>query len=192
MIEIDKTIVSEILFERKFLCDLTACKGACCVEGDYGAPLENTEADYLKNNIEKIKPFLRQEGINEINKQGTSVIDHENDTVTPLINNLECAYAVFNDNGITSWGIEKAHEAGAIELIKPITCHLYPIRINKDCNYDALNYSKWEICDSACKLGELQGLKVFRFLESAIVRKYGRDYFNVMEEVDKALDKLKK
>jgi hypothetical protein len=192
VIEIDKTLVSEILFERKFLCDLDACKGACCVEGDSGAPLENSEVEYLKDNIEKILPFLRKEGVDEIKKLGTSVIDLENDQVTPLINNLECAYTIFDEKGIAKCGIEKAHEAGAIEFIKPMSCHLYPIRVSKVGNYEALNYSKWEVCDPACKLGEAKGLKVYRFLETALVRKYGRDYFNVLEEVDKAMDKLKK
>lgn len=192
MIEIDKTLVSEILFERKFLCDLNACKGACCVEGDSGAPLENSEVAYVKNNINKIIPFLREVGVREIEKQGTSVIDRDNDQVTPLINNLECAYTVFNEKGIAQCGIEQAHEAGVIDLIKPISCHMYPIRISKIGNYEALNYSKWDLCDPACKLGESQGLKVFRFLETALVRKYGRDYFNVMEEVDREMDKLKK
>lgn len=192
MIEIEKTLVSELLFEKKFLCDLTACKGACCVEGDSGAPLEQSEKEYLENNIEKIKPFLRKEGVKAINEQGTSFVDAEKDDVTPLINNKECAYTVFNDKGIAACGIERAHEAGAIDLIKPISCHLYPIRVSKLANYEALNYSKWEICDPACKLGELQGLKVFRFLKTALVRKFGQDYFKYMEEVDKALENLKK
>ena len=192
MIEIDKTLVSEILFERKFLCDLNACKGACCVEGDSGAPLEKSEAEYLRNNIDKIIPFLRPEGVRAIKKLGTSVVDAENDEVTPLIDMLECAYTVFDENGIAKCGIEHAHESGAIDFMKPMSCHLYPIRITRVGKYEALNYSKWEICDPACKLGEVRGLKVYKFLETALVRKYGRDYFSVLEEVDRAMDKLKK
>lgn len=162
------------------------------MEGDSGAPLEKSEVEYLEKNIAKIIPFLRKEGIQEIKEQGTSVTDRDNDEVTPLINNLECAYTVFDEKGIAQCGIERAHTAGAVDLIKPMSCHLYPIRISKIGNYEALNYSKWEICDPACKLGEARGLKVYKFLETALVRKFGRDYFNVMEEVNKAMDKLKK
>jgi hypothetical protein len=175
VIEIDKTLVSEMLFERRFFCDLEACKGACCVEGDSGAPLDKEEAEYLRDNMDKIAPFLREEGVGTIHKLGTSVVDLENDEVTPLIENRECAYTVFDERGIAKCGIERAYEAGAIDFIKPM-----------------LNYSKWDICDPACKLGESRGLKVFKFLESALVRKYGRDYFAVLEEVDSAMEKLKK
>ena len=153
MIEIGKTLVSELLFEKKFHCDLEACKGGCCVEGDAGAPLEVDEKEYLENNVDKIKPYLRDVGISAIEKQGASVIDFEGDTVTPLVNGRECAYTVFGDNGIAQCGIEIAHQAGEISLIKPISCHLFPVRINKVGTYEALNYSKQKICDPACDLG---------------------------------------
>ena len=192
MIEIEKTLVSEQIFERQFLCDLNACKGACCVEGDAGAPLEKSEVDYLKKNYDKIKPFLREEGRKAISKGGTSTIDREGDDVTTLVNGLECAYTVFDEKGIAKCGIEKAYEAGAVDFIKPISCHLYPIRINKVASFEALNYSKWSICDDACTLGEKMGVKVYRFLEKALVRKFGRDYFGHLEEVDKALDNIEK
>lgn len=181
-----------MIFERQFLCDLEACKGACCVEGDAGAPLEKEEVEYLKKNYSRIKPFLREEGRKAISAEGTHTIDREGEDVTPLVKGLECAYTIFDEKGIAKCGIEKAHEAGAIDFVKPISCHLYPIRITKVASYDALNYSKWEICDPACKLGEAKGLKVYRFLEKAITRKFGKNYFSQLEEVDKALDNLRK
>lgn len=192
MVEIENTLVSEILFERKFLCDLEACKGACCVEGDAGAPLEDEEAVYLEKNIEKISPYLRKEGLKAIKKYGTSVIDKEGDIVTSLVKNAECAYVIFDDKGISKCGIEAAYEDGAIDFQKPISCHLYPVRISKIASMEALNYSKWDICDPACKLGESKGLKVFRFLKEALIRKYDENYFDIMEEVDKALESIKK
>ncbi len=192
MIEIENTLVSEILFERKFLCDLEACKGACCVEGDAGAPLEEAEAEYLKENIKKITPYLRKEGIKAIIEHGTSVIDKEGDEVTSLVKNAECSFVIFDEKGISKCGIESAYEDGVIGFQKPISCHLYPVRISKIGSMEALNYSKSEICDPACKLGESTGLKVFRFLKEALIRKYGLSYYNIMEEVDKALDSVKK
>ncbi len=192
MIEIDKTLVSEVLFERQFLCDLEACKGACCIQGDAGAPLTEKEAKYLKKNFKKISPYLRKEGIEAIEKSGTSVVDREGDQVTTLVDDAECAYVIFDDKGIAKCGIEAAWEDKAIDFQKPISCHLYPIRITKVGSMEALNYSKWDICDPACKLGEAKGLKVYRFLKNALIRKYGEEYFSVLEEVDTALDKIKK
>jgi hypothetical protein len=192
MVEIENTLVSEILFEKKFLCDLEACKGACCVQGDAGAPLEKDEVQFLAENIEKIKPYLRKEGIVAIEKEGTSVVDIEGDAVTTLVQGAECAYSIFDKKGTAFCGIEKAWEDGMIDFQKPISCHLYPIRITKVASMEALNYSKWEICDPACKLGELKGLKVYRFLKNSLERKYGKAYFKILEEVDRALEDLKK
>jgi hypothetical protein len=192
VIEIENTLVSDILFERKFVCNLSACKGACCVQGDGGAPLEKDEKEYLEKNIDKIKPYLRKEGISTIEKLGASLVDKDGDDVTPLVDNQECAYTVFEADGTAKCGIENAHAAGAVDLIKPISCHLYPIRITKVGNYDALNYSKWEICDPACELGKAKNVKVYQFLKSPITRKYGEAYFSTLEEVDKALNSIKK
>lgn len=192
MVEIENTLVSEILFEKKFLCDLEACKGACCVEGDAGAPLEKEEAEYLKRNIHKISPYLRKEGIAAIENLGTSVIDIEGDEVTSLVNNAECSFVIFDEEGITKCGIEAAYEDGAIDFRKPISCHLYPIRISKIGSMEALNFSKWQICDPACKLGQLKGLKVYRFLKDALIRKFGQKYFESLEEVNLVLENIKK
>lgn len=192
MIEVGNTLVSELLFERQFLCDLDACKGACCVEGDEGAPLEKEEVEFLEKNIGKIKPFLRKEGIQAIEREGTSVPDREGEPVTTLVEGKECAYVIFDQKGIAKCGIEKAWEEGAVDFQKPISCHLYPIRITKIASMEALNYSKWHICDPACKLGEMKGLKVYRFLKDALTRKYGEDYFSILEEVDEALENIKK
>lgn len=160
--------------------------------GDAGAPLEDSEVKYLKKNYKKIEPYLRESGKKSISEQGTSVIDHEGDHVTPLIEGKECAYVLFDEKGIAKCGIERAHEDGVIDFKKPLSCHLYPIRISKLASMEALNYSKWDICSPACELGKMKGLKVYRFLKEALVRKYGEEYFKVLEEVDQALDNIKK
>lgn len=192
MIEVDKTLISELLFEKRFLCDLEACKGACCIEGDAGAPLEKDEVKYLKKHFNKIRPYLRKEGVAALEELGTSVRDREGDDVTTLVKGKECAYVIFDEKGIAKCGIEKAHEEGKIDFQKPISCHLYPVRISKIASMEALNYSKWEICDPACKLGEAKNLKVYRFLKDALIRKYGSSYFETLEDIDAALDNIKK
>ena len=131
MIQIDDKLVSEDVFAEEFVCNLSKCKGICCVEGDAGAPLDKEETEILKNIFPKIKDYLRPEGVAAIEEQGTHVIDIDGDLVTPLVNGEECAYVIFDENGITKCGIEKAYEDGVVEWQKPISCHLYPIRITE-------------------------------------------------------------
>ncbi len=187
MIQFENTLLSEDLFEKHFTCDLNACKGACCVEGDAGAPLEKEEIEQLKKLYSKIKPYLRKEGIKAIKQQGVYTIDDEGDYVTPLIDNKECAYVVFDEKGIAKCGIEQAHSDGKISFKKPISCHLYPIRINKVGKMDALNYSKWGICDPACALGASTKIKIYEFVKDALIRKYGDKWYEELKSIDEQL-----
>lgn len=183
MIELDNTIFSEDIFDKQFVCNLDACKGACCVEGDGGAPVAENEVAILEDIYTKVKPFLRPEGIVAIAQQGTSTTDWDGEKVTPLVNGKECAYVVFDEKGITKCGIEKAYEAGAVDFKKPISCHLYPIRITKYRDFDALNYHKWEICRAACALGESLKVPVFAFLKEPLIRHYGAEWYQELEEI---------
>ena len=180
MFEIDKTIVSIDVVEKKFVCDLEKCRGYCCVHGESGAPLENEEADILEDIYPHIRGFLRKEGIKAIEKQGTSVVDNDNERVTPLIMGKECAYAVF-EKGIAGCGIEKAYEQGATGFRKPLSCHLYPIRIKKFHDFEAVNYDRWSICEPAREAGIRKNVPVFRFVREAIIRKFGAEYFKKLE-----------
>jgi len=182
MIVVEDTIVSDELVEKKFVCDIQKCKGECCVAGDAGAPLELEEVSYLEDYIDEILPFLRKEGQEAIKKNGVFEYDYEGDIVTPLINGEECAFTIFDDNGIASCGIEKAFEKGIIDFQKPISCHLYPIRITKHNDYDAINYHQWEVCKDACTLGEKLGVPVYKFLKTPLIRKYGEKWFAKLEE----------
>ncbi|MGD1847458.1 MAG: DUF3109 family protein [Salibacteraceae bacterium] len=191
MIQIDDTIVSLELLQKKFVCDLSACKGACCVEGDEGAPLEDAERDELDLIYEKVKPFLRPEGIAAIEEQGTWVRDQfDEDYVTPLVNEQECAYVTFDDKGTALCGIEQAYRAGVVDFYKPISCHLYPIRISKYQDFEALNYDQWKICDPARSCGMQLEVKVYRFLKPAIIRKYGEEYYTKLEAADELAKNL--
>lgn len=182
MIDFGNTVISRDIIKGCFVCDLSVCKGACCIYGDSGAPLEKEEVDILKGIYRKIKPFLRKEGIAAIRIYGTSTIDSEKDTVTPLINGKECAYAYF-ENGIARCAIEKAYLAGAIDFKKPASCHLYPIRIKKYKNFDAINYDRWEICKTAITLGEERQIPLYRFAEEALINKYGKEWFRGLETI---------
>jgi hypothetical protein len=187
MIEIGKTLVSEELFKRKFVCDLNACKGACCVEGDSGAPLEKEEMQFLDADYEKIKPFMRAEGIAAVEAQGKYVVDpYDGDDVTPLVNNRECAYVSFNEQGVALCAIEQAHAAGKTKFKKPISCHLYPVRTKKHRSFEAVNYDEWDICAPACACGDKLDVPVFKFAKDALIRKYGQDWYDELGEVYKA------
>lgn len=184
MIAVGEALISEDLLEKEFVCNLSACKGACCVEGDSGAPLEAEEVKILAEEYPKIEPFLRPEGQRAIAAQGTSVIDEwDGEAVTPLVNDAECAYVTFDDKGTALCGIEQAWKKGATTFRKPVSCHLYPIRIQKYQGFEAVNYHKWNICSPACSLGQELKVPVYQFTKEALIRKYGADWYQELEKV---------
>jgi hypothetical protein len=189
MLQIKDTIISLDLIEKKFSCDLDKCKGACCVKGDSGAPLTPEEVEILPVIIDKIKPFLRPEGVEAIALQGTHVIDGEDETVTPLVNGEECAYVVF-ENGIARCGIEKAYSAGAIQFRKPVSCHLYPVRVKRFDKFLAVNYDKWEICEPARVKGNDLELPVYKFVKEALFRRFGEDWYHHLSIAARQPEKL--
>ncbi len=182
MIQIGDIIVSRDLLDQHFICDLKKCEGNCCIFGDSGAPLEDDEVKLLEAHINDIKPFMRAEGLREINLQGSWMIDRDGDKVTPLVGDEECAYVIFED-GIAWCAIEKAYESGSMPLQKPVSCHLYPIRVNRLKNGVALNYHRWSICEPARILGEKEGVPVFRFLKGPITKVYGSEFYEELEIV---------
>ena len=184
MLAIQNTLVSLDLLDRFFVCDLSACKGACCVKGDAGAPLTDEEINLLEDIIDDILPFLDDEGKSMIAKKGVFEIDVDGDKGTSLLENGRCAYALVDDNGMVSCGIEKAQLAGKIDFKKPISCHLYPVRITEYKEYDAVNYNKWKICKPACECGSKLDVPLYRFLKDALVRKYGAEWYQELETID--------
>jgi hypothetical protein len=187
MIQIDNALLSEDLFSERFVCDLGACKGACCVEGDSGAPLEVEEVDILEEIFEDVKPYMRQEGIDRVNEVGVFTVDTDGEYVTPLINGKECAFVSFDSNGTAKCSIEQAYRDGKTDFQKPISCHLYPIRITQLKDLEALNYHYWPICDPARVCGGKLEVKVFKFLKEPIVRKFGQPFFDKLIEADHLL-----
>ncbi|MDB4904113.1 MAG: hypothetical protein JWQ63_3394 [Mucilaginibacter sp.] len=182
MIEVGNVLVHEDVVKENFVCNLNKCKGACCLEGDSGAPLNADELDILNEIYPKVKPFMNAKGIKTIEKNGTYVKDFEGDYTTPCVDvNKECAYVIF-ENGITKCAIEKAYENGAINWKKPISCHLYPIRITKYPEFDVLNYDRWSICSPACSFGSELKVRVHEFLKAPLIRKYGEDWYQELED----------
>ncbi len=188
MIEIGKTILSRELFEKRFVCDLLKCKGACCVEGDSGAPVTEEEAAIIGKEYASFKDYLPEAHRKEIKKQGFAVIDEDNDLVTPLVNKRQCAYSFHDEKGILKCAIEKAHIKGKIAFRKPVSCHLFPIRVTEYKNFDALNYEELDICKPALECGKSLNVTVYKFLKEPLIRKYGKDWYN---EVEIAADYLK-
>ena len=169
------------VFEKHFVCDLNACKGACCVEGDSGAPLLAVEERTLEEIYEKVKPFMRKEGITVIENQGVAAYDAERDLTTPLVNNRECCFVV-KENGVSLCSIEKAYSDGKIDFKKPISCHLFPIRIKEYRDFDAVNYEEINICKPACECGSKLEVPVYVFLKESLIRKYGADWYKELLE----------
>ncbi len=181
MIVIDETIVSEDLLKVRFSCDLSKCLGACCIEGDAGAPLEEEEISVIEDALEKIKPYMTPEGIAVVEEFGVFDYDIAGSYVTPLINDRECAFIIF-ENNIAKCAIEKAFFEKKIKYRKPLSCHLYPVRITEYEEYDAVNYHKWEICKSACSNGQRLKMPLYQYLEEPLTRAYGRDWYKKLDE----------
>ncbi|WP_194778501.1 DUF3109 family protein [Pararhodonellum marinum] len=186
MILVGNAVLSDDIKEKFFVCDLHKCKGACCVEGDSGAPLMDEETLTIEEIYPKVKPYLSKEGIEAIEAKGTWGIDRDGDKVTTTIGeNGACAFAFTDSKGILKCGIEQAYLAGETSFKKPISCHLYPIRVTQYEQYDALNYDRWEICDPACHLGNQLQVPIYKFLKDALIRKYGEDWYNeLLQEIE--------
>lgn len=184
MIIIDHFVLDDELFDEYFACDLNACKGACCVEGASGAPLEKEEADELRKHIHKILPYVDEAGKESISKYGVAVRDEDGELVTPLVSkNGACAYAIKNEKGITVCAIEKLHKEKIIPVQKPVSCHLYPIRVEKKGGKEFLHYHRWNICKPACKCGKNLKMPLVSFLKNALIRKYGRTFYQQIEQI---------
>lgn len=185
MIEVNDVIITDAVISEQFVCDLSKCKGACCVEGDLGAPLEDKELDELDKHYDAIAPYLSEAGRKEIEKQGKYIMDWEDEFSTPTINDRECAYAVYDAKGVLGCGIENAYNDGKIDFKKPISCHLYPIRITKLSIGTALNYDEWSICSDACTLGQSLKVPVYKFLKSPLIRLFGEAWYEKLDDIVK-------
>ncbi len=182
MIQIGKTIVSEEIIEKEFICNLAACKGQCCIDGDAGAPLEEKELQIMKRIFPKVKPFLRKEGLLAIEEQGIYTKNEDGEYETTLIDNKDCAYVIFDEKNVALCAIEEAYNQGEINWKKPVSCHLYPVRVQDYSEFSAVNYDSWEICDDACILGKELQIPTYKFVKEALIRKFGEDWYAELEK----------
>lgn len=192
MFQLEKTLISEEILEEAFMCDLEACKGACCVEGSAGAPLEENELAVLERIYEKVLPFLPASGQKALKDQGAYVKGADGEWETPLVQGKECAYTYFDSAGKAHCGIERAYQQGAVDWVKPVSCHLYPVRIQQYASFQAVNYHRWSICDGACSLGKQKAMPIYQFTKAALIRKFGEAWYQNLEQVAQEYRKKQK
>jgi hypothetical protein len=187
MLQIDDTIISLNLLDEYFSCDLAACKGCCCIEGDAGAPLEEDEVKIIEELLPVLWDDLPEKSKAVINKQGASYIDRDGEAVTSIVDGRECVFTYTDEKGLCKCAIEKACREGKTDFYKPVSCHLYPVRVQKYAHFTAVNYHEWSICDCARALGKKERVPAYRFLKEALVRKFGKAWFQQLEMADKEL-----
>ena len=192
MFQLGKTIISEDILDKEFVCNLATCKGECCIAGEAGAPVSKEETEILNKILPKIKSFLRPEGLKAIAAQGTYTTNPIGDFETTLINGAACAYAIFDKENIAKCGIEEAYNQGVIDFKKPISCHLYPIRVQEYSQLTAVNYHSWPICNDACILGKQLKVPTYKFVKEALIRKFGKDWYEELDKVANEYYSIKK
>jgi hypothetical protein len=191
IIDIDDKLLSSDLFTECFCCDYESCGGICCVYGDSGAPLEEKETEIIKQNIAEILPYMKPEGRQTVEKNGVGVLDADGDLVTPLINGEECAYSFYDENANCFCSIERAYIDKKINFRKPVSCHLYPVRVKNANGTAMLNYDRWSICQCARDKGENEKIYVYQFLKDAIIRCFGNEFYAKLENIDKLIKTTK-
>lgn len=178
MLIVKDCIISEDIAEKRFCCDLAKCKGECCIEGDCGAPLEESEIPILEHVLPEVEPYMTPEGIEVVKKEGVSVPDLAGEPSTPLINGRECAYINWGDDGMALCAIERAYRDGKIDWMKPVSCHLYPIRVDEFGEFTSLNYHQWDICQCAVAKGKECGQPLYEYLKEPLIRKFGQEWYD--------------
>lgn len=189
MVQIDDVVVSLDVFREKFICNLDACKGRCCIEGDAGAPLEEEEVAELEKVLPVIWDQLSPQAREIIDRQGVCYTDQDGDLVTSIVNGKDCVFTCYDEKGCCYCAIEKAYRDGKVDFYKPVSCHLYPIRVGNYGPYKAVNYHRWDVCKAAVILGQKENVPVYKFLKEPLIRKFGEAWYNEMESVAEELRK---
>ncbi len=189
MIIHEDTLISDELLQEFFACDVQKCKGACCIEGDKGAPISQEEVEIIESIKEIVFEDLSQEHIDFIKENGFYEKDDDGELVTTCLDDGKCCFVIEQPNGILNCGIENAFYKNKIDFIKPISCHLYPVRIREFDTYSALNYHQWYLCGDACNKGDREQIKVYEFTKTALIRRFGEDWYKGLVQIDKELSK---
>lgn len=192
MFQIEDTIVAADIIEESFLCDLSACKGECCVEGESGAPLEDKEVKIIEDLLPHVWDDLSPEAQAVIKEQGVAYKDYDGEMVTSIVNGKDCVFTYYDEKGICKCAIEKAYREGKVNFYKPISCHLYPIRLQRYKNFTAVNYHRWSVCKAAVALGNKNGLKIYQFLKEPLIRKFGEEWYKELSFIAEEYNKVEK
>ena len=185
MIQIQDTLVTLDLIEQFFLCDLDSCRGECCIEGDAGAPITKEEYELLKTLVPTVWDDLTPAARQTIEEQGVGYIDEDGDLVTSIVNGRDCVFTTYAPNGMCYCAIEKLYREGKIDFYKPISCHLYPLRLTKYPKFTAVNFHRWKICKCAEVLGRKEGVRVYQFLKEPLIRRFGAEWYAELEQACK-------
>ncbi len=189
MLQIEDTVISFDLFDEKFVCDLASCKGECCIEGDEGAPLDENELETIQDLLPIIWDDLTDKAKDVIQQHGFFYIDRAGEPVTSIVNGAECVFTFTDEQGICKCAIEKAFREGKTDFYKPVSCHLYPVRLQKYNGFTAVNYHRWSICNCAVTSGRKLNVPVYKFLKEPLIRKFGQEWYTQLEIADKELKK---
>jgi len=179
---IDDVLVTDGVLQNKFVCKLDACKGACCVEGDAGPPITHAEAIALEDHLEAIAPYMDAKGLAVAREEGVWEEDVEGELTATIVNGRECVFAYYDAEQVLKCAVETAQQAGAIDFEKPLSCHLYPIRVVENGPFKQLHYNEWDICSPACAFGEELGVPVYRFLKAPLIRAFGEEWYEALEK----------
>lgn len=191
MVQIGNVLVSLEIFKEKFCCDLSACKGACCIEGDSGAPLTDDEKKEIEKVLPIVKSDLSPEAQTVINRQGVSYYDITDELVTSIVGNRNCVFTCYDDRGCCICALEKAYRDKRSKFFKPISCYLYPIRVAEHPHFIALNYDRWLICKPAVAKGEKENIHVYQFLKEPLIRRFGKEWYDELLQVAEQLKEQK-
>jgi len=192
MIQIQQTLLSDEIFEEQFICDLCKCKGQCCVDGESGAPLTHEEYEQINNILPVIRHMLSPEAQALISEQGIAYTDVDGELVTSIINGEECVFTWFDEDGVCKCAIDTAYREGLTDVQKPLSCHLYPIRLTEYADFTAVNYHRWSVCKPAVKLGRKEGLPIYRFLREPLIRRFGEVWYKEVCEAASLIHSQKK
>ena len=178
MLEIGNTLISLDLIERFFCCNLDACHGECCIEGEAGAPISKEEYNKLKEILPIVWDDLLPAAKEVINESGVGYIDSDGDLVTSIVDGKNCVFTCYGEGGMCYCAIEKAYREGRTDFYKPISCHLYPVRLPEYPDFTAINYHRWKICKAAEVLGRKEGIRLYQFLKDPLIRRFGKDWYD--------------
>lgn len=191
MLIVKDCIVSENIADKCFACDLAQCKGQCCVEGDCGAPLLESEIADLQRVLPEVLPYMTEAGRKVVETLGVSDLDNAADPCTPLVDDRECAYVAWGEDGTAYCAIEQAYRDGKIDWMKPVSCHLYPIRVDVYGEFTAVNYHEWDVCRCAVVKGRQCGVPLYQYLKEPLIRRFGQDWYNeLVEEIGRWKERM--